>query len=1279
MAQDHCAEEFNVRSAIVSYASTHHGPAGAPSAKHKDQLAAKDVKWSHGEHDRIIATAAANGRIVIYDLHRPGLELARFYEHSRQVHRLAFNPHRSAWLLSGSQDATIRMWDLRMVSGDRGVVTCGSKNRFNGHSEAVRDIRWSPADGVIFAVATDSGAIQRWDIRKSNAPMMKINAHEKACYSLDWHPDGKHLVSGGTDKQVKVWDFSPSGDRRQKPTFQLRTPQSVSNVRWRPPGWSAGPSGPGDWQSTQVATSYEHDDPRIHLWDFRRPYIPFRELDRYNSQASDFLWHSNDLLWTVGSEGIFTQADINYAPQVVQRRKTCSVAWNPNGDILAFAQKRPAKRRLGIDFASTEFLDTHGEKSASEEKPVASQSLTDGSLDDGIISSSFRKRHGKASRMRPSKSLSNTPPTVEEAPSVVSFDKALAKNGSFEPRQIGIVGRVSGVTMDSDLFRYFSENYSPLMKDNLAQGAWKDTLKVLEEGFDRNAECAENASLSRLAQTWRLVKYAVAEELIMRVEEQQKLHEQGKSGIKKKTSKDGNILEKPPVVDDDQKPDKLKNRLFKGVVEAEGQKRKTSDTESTSNMSTPLALPLPDSPIDAPQSAGSHATPLDNEFDDIQPLPPSVISSNYDTSLDSNRAAEPPGLEVNMFQNLRQTKSRSSDDSRLSPGSLASERLKELTLQEASHGNIGGRSAPRAIAGKADWRLQEPREYSNNVIEEEDEFSQESSEKVPTIRDFEAAPNRPISINPPISEANKPRLPVSYPRHDSAESFLMFSASTDSSHRAKSMGASFSPRTREVENSQADPDSWVTGSSALEKASQLRGEPTQISPDKKAHSQPLESLSFEESPPDISVFELERSSSPLPFLAETNALEPPPEIGLSRRPDRIRNGITSSAVTKLPPGSEPSTPISADPADNRAWGAQAILREAVRYYSSSSPVDIQSAAHILHKIHVLFYACDEILPYEECEFIFRTYNDLLVRQSMNVEAAELRLLCAPDYPAVYDYAQQNTFINVYCFKCKKPYENPKRDNRRCHRCDVPQPPCSICMCRDPPPEWILDPPSPSLSAPEDSDNPSPAETPTDKSDSTTTSTSTSSPTPTLSHPCGSTLWAWCQGCGHGGHTICMKIWLNDLPLSEGGCATPGCFHDCGPGPRREQNRQLQIAAEEGRRRDGLSSRKPSGSGFGFAKRDSWAAGESRAVERVRGMLGGGGGGFGSGGPAITTTSAAPTPPPGPAAGGSGNTVFGKKVRLVTPSEQGQQGRNQNPRLSQLGTIPSGGFESESTS
>ncbi|KAK2757040.1 SEA (Seh1-associated) complex subunit [Arachnomyces sp. PD_36] len=1276
VAQDHCAEEFNVRSAIISYASTHHVPGGAPSAKHKDQLAAKDVKWSHGEHDRIIATAAANGRIVIYDLHRPGIELARLHEHTRQVHRLAFNPHRSAWLLSGSQDATIRMWDLRQASGERGVVNAGSKNRFNGHSEAIRDIRWSQTDGVAFAVATDSGSIQRWDIRKGNAPIIKINAHEKACYAVDWHPDGKHLVSGGTDKQVKVWDFSATGDRRQKPAFQLRTPQPVMNVRWRPPSWSAGPSGPGDWQSTQVVTSYEHDDPRIHLWDFRRPHIPFRELDRYNSPASDLLWHSNDLLWTVNSEGIFTQSDIRYTPQVVQQRKTCSVSWNPNGDVIAFAQKRPKKRRLGVDFASTEFLDTHGEKGPSEEKPVASQSLTDESLDEAIITSSFRKRHGKASRMRPSKSLSNTPPTAEDTPPIVSLDKALAKSGFFEPRQVGVVGRVSGTTMDPVLFKHFSENYSPLTKDNLAQGGWEDTLKILQEGFDRNAECAENASLSRLAQTWRLVKFAVAQELITRVEKQRELREQGKTGMKKKTSKDGSILGGSQVVDDDQKHDKLKKRLFKGVIETEGHNRVLPDPESTSNMTTPLAQPLPDSPIGVPQSASSHATDLDNDFDDIQPLPPSVISSHYGT-LDSNRAADPPNLEVNVFQNnLRQTKSRSSDESRQSPGSLASERLKELTLQEASYASNGERSAPRAITGKADWRLQEPREYNNNAIEEE-EFGNKSGEKVFAIQDFQAAPNRPITIDTPNPEANKPQPPVNYPRHDSAESFLMFSASTDSSHRAKSMGVSFSPKTRPGDSFQSE-DSWASGNSALEEASQLKGDPFQISPDKRNGSQPLKNLSFEESPPNISTFELERSSSPLPFLAETNAIDDGVvERRMFCRPSRPSNGTTG---TKLSHREEPSTPISADPTDRRAWSAQAILREAVRYYSTSSPVDIQSAAHILHKIHVLFYACDEILPYEECELILKTYNEYLLRHSMHVEAAELRLLCAPDYPSVYHYAQQDTFINVYCFKCKKPYENPRRDNRRCYRCDTPQPPCSICMSREPPPEWLENPPFQSPSTSQASNNPSPAATPQeDKPNSTSPAAPAPTFTPTPAHPGGTTLWSWCQGCGHGGHTICQQVWLTDLPLSEGGCATPGCFHDCAPGPRREQNRLQQIAAEEGRRREGLSGRKPSGSGFGFAKRDSWAAGESRAVERVRGMLGGG---FGSGGNLAAAANAANTSPAptGHVTGGGGGTMLGKKVRLVTPSEQGkeqQHGRGQHQRQSLLGTIPSGDFEPES--
>ena len=118
-----CVEDFNLRSAIVAYAATHNALGGAIPAKHKDQLAANDVKWSHGRFDTTICTAAANGQIVIYDVTRAGVEFARLHEHVRQVHRVAFNPHQGALLLSGSQDATMRLWDLQELAGDRSIMT----------------------------------------------------------------------------------------------------------------------------------------------------------------------------------------------------------------------------------------------------------------------------------------------------------------------------------------------------------------------------------------------------------------------------------------------------------------------------------------------------------------------------------------------------------------------------------------------------------------------------------------------------------------------------------------------------------------------------------------------------------------------------------------------------------------------------------------------------------------------------------------------------------------------------------------------------------------------------------------------------------------------------------------------------------------------------------------------------------------------------------------------------------------------------------------------------
>lgn len=1232
VSPDGCFEELDIRNAIINSSAQQNS--AALSARYKDQLSVKDVKWSHGEYDKIIATAVANGRIVVYDLQRPTLELARFQGHSRQVHRLAFNPHLPAWLLSGSQDATIRMWDLRMASGERGVATCSSKERYNGNSDAVRDIRWSPSDGVMFATATDSGAIQLWDARKANAPLMKIAAHDKPCFSVDWHPDGRHLVSGGTDKQVKVWDFSSSAERRQKPTFQFRTPQAVVNVRWRPPYWTSESQGPGDWQSTQLVTSYDKEDPRIHLWDLRRPHIPFREFDRYNTTAADLLWRSKDLLWTVGEAGIFTQTDIRYAPQMVSQRPMCSVGWSPNGEVLTFAQKRPRRRPLGVDTA--EFLDVREEHSSSGEK-ITSQSLTDDSLDESTAPAPVRKRHGRAVGKRGSKSASHTPPTADDSPELLSLEKSLSRNKTLEPCQLGVVGRVPGVTVNPDLFRYLAEHYSPLIDGPDDSRVHENALGALLKAFDHNAEQAESVSLLKLAQTWRIVKYAVVQELQLRAQRQEKLREKGNSHARNRLSGDGAVTERSRKPEEG-RPDKVKSRLFKGVLETGGHIGVLPDAESTSNMTTPLAKPLPDSPPVNQSDSSPQLLPLEDGFVDLQPLPPSIISSNYGAISSSELAIS--DVDMHPEKGAQRQQSQPSDDVQITSSSLPSGQLHELAVQE-TYGDQ--RSAPRAIAGRADWRLQSSQEYAKGASEED--YDQKMEDKRAAIRDYKLPPKKVLTYDSPVGEFSKQPQPAHFFRHDSSDSFPMFSASTDSSHRTKSIGASFSPQLRPRQIGSREWDTEDTeNQSVREMINEAQEDSTTDYHSEQDNNESPPNMSFDDSVSDAHNIHLERPSSPLPLRVESNGLN-----GVKQGLLIQTNGTSTAAKASAHPAvshsihgsSLPLIPMSPELTVTKPWSAQAILREAIRYYHSSTPVDVQSAAHLLHKMHILFYACEEILPYEECELVFKTYNEHLLRQSMYVEAAELRLMCVPTYPAVYDYSQSDTFINVYCYTCKRPYENPRRDNHRCYRCQTPQEPCSICMSLDPPPEWTVRPPeSRTLSTSVDQDDEASVASPT-SSFSSVTEPIPASELEHLGHtvpesytsprPFGSALWTWCQGCGHGGHLACMTTWLKDVSISEGGCATPGCLHDCGPGPRREQNRsQLEESKRLSAGRKGNVS---------FVRHDSWTTSESKAVQNVRSMLG-----------ATASTSGASAV----TGSASTGTMSPKKVRLVTPREQGKR-------------------------
>lgn len=117
-----------------------------------------DVAWSLLDSN-ILATAATNGVVSVWDLSKFGRQkqLLVYNDHERTAHTVTFHNTEINLLISGSQDGTIKCFDIRC---DKAVYT------FNSNSESVRDVKFNPQCSNIFSAVSENGTVQLWDLRR---------------------------------------------------------------------------------------------------------------------------------------------------------------------------------------------------------------------------------------------------------------------------------------------------------------------------------------------------------------------------------------------------------------------------------------------------------------------------------------------------------------------------------------------------------------------------------------------------------------------------------------------------------------------------------------------------------------------------------------------------------------------------------------------------------------------------------------------------------------------------------------------------------------------------------------------------------------------------------------------------------------------------------------------------------------------------------------------------------------------------------------------------------
>ena len=1084
---------------------------------------------------------------MIYDLNRVGVEYARLHEHVRQVHRVAFNPHQGALLLSGSQDATVRLWDLRDLAGDRSVATCQSGYQYFGNNEGIRDLRWSPTNGVEFAAGTDNGVIQRWDFRKVKAPILKVNAHEKTCHSIDWHPDGKHLVSGGADKCVNVWDFS-STDRRKKPCWQLRGPQAVLNVRWRPPAWSVDGLHPGNWQYAQLATSYDHHDPRIHVWDFHRQHMPLCEIDRYDTPATSILWHSEDLLWSVGMSGIFTQTDVNFAPKRSDRRSANVLAMAPHVKILFFSERK-APRPRSLQDESDEFYGGRRKTSIGADRLSGSHSATDGSFEEtGLLNTAFKSRHRISTNSRSSRRIANTPPSAGSGGSNLKLDETMRKEFIFRPAQAAAHGHIIGV-FDAISFAFLAKYYrSSLTKSSAA--TFEDQARLLATSFQHNAVLAAYTNQYQLAQSWRILSMAVEQESKTWV---------FTNGADASSASSNLRLEKSINLDEGVNQMSQNDHQDRSAFEASNGRHKLEalhTLENSSNLTTPIARPVSDT------EAGSGTLGRTVFADEGEPLalPDSMwgkdlLQPQPNTSIGTSNTIDSWEFRGTAY-GTREVSEPIMSPERVQPGLETVERMPSVTgfldldhhMDERRAANDSYRVQPRPLL-----RLEEP---------------------MHALRGNFLAPL--------------------LGRQDSTESFQLFSASTESSHRLGSapgsLGSSQGSERLGLTAGTVDGSQPRIAEACPEVTIPNHGQHVFLPED----CQPFPPRFPEHSSQAIA--KIFKSSSPGSSPTSRPSNHEPPIVHLDDF-DWPQEPINSAKRNNVPAQfgrsffargeQEPYT------TSLRPWVASSILRPLITYHTAALS-SCQLPAHVLLQLGP---SLSNSIPPALILCVLLTYHAQLTSLSLFVQAAHLRNLAYPLYPEVSEHGSYG--VNPggpWCTVCKRPSKGDKP--RFCERCNHAWADCPIC-----------------------------------EGGGTASITDNTHLRPSDS------LWGWCQWCGHGGHTGCLRVWWELPETSEGGCATAGCLHDCVAGTRREEALKRKTESKK----------------TWAVKGDEWVVRESRAVERARtmvsGMDSGNRGGISQGQMIAKGVGGVPSPLSLGMMGRTGS--GGKKVRLLVPAADGE--------------------------
>jgi WD40 repeat protein len=350
--------------------------------------------------------SSANRAIYLWDV-QTGQCLSTLGNYTGRIFSLSFRPN-GQWLASGGEDGLVNLWDVETGDWLTALV---------GHTDEVRSVAFSPDGGWLASGSYDKNvcvwAVADWQPRSEpltshNAKIQRVGSQEATLlispakqelealqgvrsqnhpskianpkfkiqhprilsghtdwvWSVAWSPDGKTLVSGGSDRCLKLWDLQTGQCQK---TLRGHA-QPIRTVAYSADGQTI-VSGSDDqtvrlWQTatgdcfrvlsghtswvTSIAIAPDgscfasgSEDQSVRLWD-SATHACVRILQGYSNGVWSIAFHPNgQTLVSGGQDRLVRLWDLNrdtMAPPTslaAHSRWIWSVAFSPDGQLLA--------------------------------------------------------------------------------------------------------------------------------------------------------------------------------------------------------------------------------------------------------------------------------------------------------------------------------------------------------------------------------------------------------------------------------------------------------------------------------------------------------------------------------------------------------------------------------------------------------------------------------------------------------------------------------------------------------------------------------------------------------------------------------------------------------------------------------------------------------------------------------------------------------------------------------------------------------------------------------